>query len=87
MLSAPDASFRAHYQALVASGAIEPDAAQAEAAEALAELEARLANYKPVRKQGLLGRLFADRNGAPPRGSSHQASMPAENPGLARRCS
>ena len=68
MLSAPDASFRAHYQALVASGAIEPDAAQAEAAEALAELEARLVNYKPVRKQGLLGRLFADRNGAPPRG-------------------
>jgi len=68
MLSPPDASFRAHYQALVASGAIEPDAAQAEAAEALAELEARLVNYKPVRKQGLLGRLFADRNGAPPRG-------------------
>jgi cell division protein ZapE len=68
MLSPPDASFRAHYQALVASGAIEPDAAQAEAAEALAELEARLANYKPVRKKRLLGRLFADKNGAPPRG-------------------
>src|SRR5471030_118407 len=68
MLSPPDASFRAHYQALVASGAIEPDAAQAEAAEALAALEARLANYRPVRKQGLLGRLFADKNGAPPRG-------------------
>jgi cell division protein ZapE len=64
----PDASFRAHYQSLVASGAIEPDAAQADAAEALAGLEARLANYKPVRKQGLLGRLFADKNGAPPRG-------------------
>jgi cell division protein ZapE len=68
MLSPPDASFRAHYQALVSSGAIEPDAAQAEAAEALAEIEARLANYKPVRKQRLLGRLFADKNGAPPRG-------------------
>lgn len=68
MLSPPDASFRAHYQALVASGAIEPDAAQAEAAEALAALEARLANYKPARKQGLLERLFADKNGAPPRG-------------------
>ena len=68
MLSPPDASFRAHYQALIASGAIESDAAQAEAAEALAGLEARLANYKPVRKQGLLGRLFADKNGAPPRG-------------------
>src|SRR5664279_3963430 len=68
MLSPPDASFRAHYQALVASGAIESDAAQAEAAEALAELEARLAGYKPARKQRLLGRLFADKNGAPPRG-------------------
>jgi cell division protein ZapE len=64
----PKASFRAHYQSLVASGAIEPDAAQAEAAEALAGLEARLAAYKPARKKKLLGRLFADKNGAPPRG-------------------
>jgi cell division protein ZapE len=62
------ASFRAHYQSLVASGALEPDAAQAEAAEAFADLERRLAGYKPVRKQGLLGRLFTDRNGGPPRG-------------------
>ena len=68
MLSFPSASFRAHYQALVSSGAIEPDAAQEEAAEALADLEQRLAGYKPVRKQGLLGRLFADKNEAPPRG-------------------
>jgi cell division protein ZapE len=68
MLSTPPASFRAHYQALVSSGAIEPDAAQAQAAEAFAGLELRLANYKPVRKQGLLGRLFADRDEAPPRG-------------------
>src|SRR6202521_4431321 len=68
MLSPPPASFRAHYQSLVASGAIEPDAAQAEAAEALAALEQRLASYKPVRKQGLLGRLFADKDEAPPRG-------------------
>jgi cell division protein ZapE len=68
MLSTPSVSFRAHYQALVSSGAIEPDAAQAEAAEAFADLERRLANYKPVRKQGLLGRLFTDKNGAPPRG-------------------
>jgi cell division protein ZapE len=65
MLSPPAASFRAHYQALVSSGAIEPDAAQAEAADALADLEARLASYKPVRKQGLLGRLFADKDEAP----------------------
>ena len=68
MLSTPPASFRAHYQALVSSGAIEPDAAQAEAAEAFAGLEQQLANYKPLRKQGLLGRLFADKDEAPPRG-------------------
>jgi cell division protein ZapE len=67
MLSPPKASFRAHYQSLVSSGAIGPDAAQAEAAEAFAELERRLASYRPVRKQGLLGRLFADKD-APPRG-------------------
>src|SRR5882724_3151633 len=68
MLSPPSTSFRAHYQAQVSSGAIEPDAAQAEAVAALADLEARLAGYKPVRKLRLLGRLFADKNGAPPRG-------------------
>ena len=68
MLTTPSASFRAHYQALVFSGAIEPDAAQAESAEALADLERRLASYKPARKQGLLGRLFADKDAAPPRG-------------------
>ncbi len=68
MLSPSVASFRAHYQALVASGAIEPDAAQAEAAEAFARLEQRLANYMPLRKQGLLGRVFADKDEAPPRG-------------------
>jgi cell division protein ZapE len=64
----PPPSFRAHYQALVFSGAIEADAAQARAVEALGALEARLARYKPVRKQGLLGRLFADKDEAPPRG-------------------
>src|SRR5882724_2442831 len=68
MLSTPPASSHAHYQALVSSGAIEPDAAQAEAAEAFAGLEQRLASYKPLRKQGLLGRLFADKDEAPPRG-------------------
>jgi cell division protein ZapE len=68
MLSPPSVSFRAHYQALVSSGAIEPDAAQAEAAEAFAILERRLSGYKPVRKQGLLGRLFADKDEPPPRG-------------------
>src|SRR5258707_14918558 len=67
MLSPPSAPFRAHYEALVASGAIQPDAAQAEAAEAFADLEQRLASYKPVRKQGLLGRLLAAKNGGRPR--------------------
>src|SRR6266705_3499337 len=65
MLSTSPASFRAHYEALVSSGAIEADAAQA---EAFAALEARLAGYKPLRKQGLLGRLFGDRDEPPPRG-------------------
>ena len=67
MLNIPSQSFRRHYQALLASGAIEPDAAQAEVADAFAVLEQRLASYKP-RKQGLLGRLFADKDEAPPRG-------------------
>jgi cell division protein ZapE len=67
MHSIPSDAFRSHYQALVSSGAIEPDEAQAEVADAFADLERRLANYKPVRKQGLLGRLFADKDG-PPRG-------------------
>ena len=68
MPTTPPTSFRAHYQGLVSSGAIEPDPAQAAAADAFAGLEQRLSNYKPVRKQGLLGRLFTDKNGAPPRG-------------------
>jgi cell division protein ZapE len=68
MLSPPSVSFRAHYQALVASGAIEPDAAQEQVAEAFADLDRRVSGYKPLRKQGLLGRLFADKDDAPPRG-------------------
>jgi cell division protein ZapE len=66
--SAPPTSFLGHYEALVASGAIEPDAAQREVAEAFGDLEQRLAHYKPSRKQGLLSRLFADKDSAPPRG-------------------
>jgi cell division protein ZapE len=68
MLSPPPASFRDHYQSLVSSGAIEADPAQARAAEAFANLEQRLTGYKPVRKLGLLGRLFKDKDEAPPRG-------------------
>jgi len=64
----PPASFRDHYKTLVSSGAIEADAAQARAVEALGALEQRLSRYKPVRKQGLLGRLFADKDEAPPSG-------------------
>lgn len=68
MLSPASASFRAHYQALVSSGAIEPDAAQQEVAGAFSDLEQRLSGYKPLSKQGLLGRLFADKDEPPPRG-------------------
>jgi cell division protein ZapE len=47
MLSTPSSPFREAYQAEIASGAIEPDAAQAEVAEAYAALDQRLATYKP----------------------------------------
>src|ERR1700760_2150437 len=68
MSSTPQASFHEQYESLVASGAIEPDEAQAEVADAFAALEQRLASYKPPRRQGLLGRLFADKNGNSPHG-------------------
>ncbi|MDD1522752.1 MULTISPECIES: cell division protein ZapE [Bradyrhizobium] len=67
MLSTQNSSFREAYQAEIASGAIEPDAAQAEVAEAYAALDLRLSTYKPARKQGLLSRLFSsgDKDEAP----------------------
>src|ERR1700760_744061 len=68
MPSTPPSSCRAHYEQLVSSGAIEADPAQAAAVEAFADLETRLSTYKPVRKQGLLGRLFGDKSEPPPRG-------------------
>jgi cell division protein ZapE len=68
MLSTSPSSFRAHYQALVDSGAIEADPEQARAADAFAGLEDRLASYKPSRKQGLFGRLFGGDKNEPPRG-------------------
>ncbi|MCK1388230.1 cell division protein ZapE [Bradyrhizobium sp. 21] len=68
MLSTPNSSFREAYQAQIASGAIEPDAAQAEVAEAYAALDQRLASYKPARKQGLLSRLFSSDKDEAPRG-------------------
>ena len=57
---------RARYDQLIASRAIEPDAAQAAAVSKLETLEAHLDHYKP-RKPGLFGRLFAE-NTPPPRG-------------------
>ncbi len=68
MLTKPSDTFLSQYQDLISSGAIEPDAAQAEVADAFAALEQKLAGYKPPRRQGLLGRLFADKNGGPPHG-------------------
>src|SRR3978361_365321 len=68
MLSTSPNSFRSHYHALVSSGAIEDDPAQADAVEALAALDERLSDYKPRRKQNLFGRLFGDKDEAPPRG-------------------
>jgi cell division protein ZapE len=68
MLSTPSDAFRVHYQALIAAGTIESDPAQADIAEAFADLERRLVDYRPARKQGLLGRLFGDKDDAPPRG-------------------
>ena len=68
MFSSPPATFRAQYDALVASGAIEADPAQREAAKTLSALEQRLSGYKPIKKQGLFGRLFADKDETPPRG-------------------
>ena len=50
MLSTRD-SFRQHYQALVSSGTIERDAAQARMTAAFAALERRLAGYNPARKR------------------------------------
>ncbi|MBN9599514.1 MAG: AFG1 family ATPase [Afipia sp.] len=66
-MDAPLSAFRRHYETLIASEAIEPDAAQAAAVEALAALDERLSHYKP-RKAGLFGRLFADKDAEPPRG-------------------
>ena len=66
MLSTQNSPFSEAYQAQIASGAIEPDAAQAEVAAAYAALDQRLAAYKPARKQGLLARLFSsDKDDAP----------------------
>src|SRR5215475_716595 len=68
MLTQASSPLAAQYQALVASSAIEADPAQADLVQAFATLELRLATYKPPRKQGMFGRLFADKNGSLPRG-------------------
>ena len=69
MASAPSTSFHAHYKALIASSAIEADPAQRRAAEVLrCAGAATFDGYTPFRKQGLLGRLFADKDEPPPHG-------------------
>jgi cell division protein ZapE len=68
MLSLPSTSFLAHYEALISAGAIEADAAQREVAETFDDLEQRVERYRPLRRQRLLGRLFADKHDGPPRG-------------------
>src|SRR5579863_9029833 len=68
MLSPASVSFLARYEALISAGAIEPDAAQREVADALADLDQRVERYRPLRRQGLLGRLFGDKYEGPPRG-------------------
>ena len=68
MSSSPPATFLDQYEALVSSGAIEPDAAQREVAEAFDDLEQRVERYRPLRRQRLLGRLFGDKYEGPPRG-------------------
>ncbi len=68
MASAPSTSFHAHYKALVASGAIEADPAQQRAAASFAALDERLSGYTPFSKQGLFGRLFADKGEPAPHG-------------------
>ena len=54
----PD-SFKTRYAALVASGAIEPDPAQAALAKKLGQLEERLSGYRLARKSSSLGWLFS----------------------------
>jgi len=70
MLSASPSPFRDHYSALVASGAIEADPAQAYAVEAFAALDERLAVYTPPRKPRFLGMFFKNdrKKEAPPNG-------------------
>src|ERR1700742_47701 len=67
MLSTPD-SFRQHYEALVSSGTIERDPAQARIVDAFDALEQRLPGHKRARKRGLFGRLFRDKDEEPQRG-------------------
>lgn len=57
----------ARYRALVTSGALAPDPAQALAAEQLELLAQRLARMGPTRRGDLLG-LFARKTAAPPKG-------------------
>jgi cell division protein ZapE len=68
MHSVSATSFRKHYQALVASGAIEADPAQAQAVETLVTLDERLMAYKPAGKGGFLDKLFHSDGEPAPKG-------------------
>ncbi|HWL30791.1 MAG TPA: cell division protein ZapE [Xanthobacteraceae bacterium] len=62
-MTQPSASLRSRYQQLVASGAIEADAAQARAVELMGTLDEQLRGYRPRKNgfaSGLLSRLFGN---------------------------
>jgi cell division protein ZapE len=60
------ATFRNRYAALIASGQIEPDRAQAALANRLAALEDRLSKHRLARKSSSLGWLFSRRDAPGP---------------------
>src|SRR5438045_1993278 len=58
------AAVNARYAAKIAAGEIEPDHAQADVVEKLAQLEQALTQHQLVRKSSSLGWLFGARSGA-----------------------
>ena len=80
MLSTPPATFRAHYKALVASGAIEADPAQSRAAEAFAALEQRLSGYTPIRSRACSAACSPTRTSRRRAGSTSMATSAAARP-------
>ena len=64
----PQQPVRSRYDALVAAGTIEPDPAQVEVVTRLDRLASELAERRPSRKPGLLGRLLGQEPEPSPRG-------------------